>query len=97
MREIYLEASFDAPWPGVLLHVQDWIRQHLVLAGVIQQLEISVYLDLGLLQQAKLAGQALQPAYNQFKAALEQAYGPVVQSSPRDNAGHHLATLTYWK
>lgn len=92
-----MAGEFRQEWPGVLLHIQDWVRQHLVLAGVIRGLRIGVYLDLGLLHQARQTGKPLQPAYNQFRQALLQAYGPVLDSDPRDNRGIHLATLTYWK
>lgn len=73
--------GFDGPFAACLLDLEDTLRRALVQVGDVSRLAVSVELSLPALQRRVAAGDAVQPAWDDFLARLRTRYG--LPAAPR--------------
>lgn len=101
IKPITLSASFDAPWPEILVILQDWIRTQALQAGQIREAQIELSFARSALLAAKEKGVSIQPAFDKFRQAVwdewKLAIDPPTSKRGLHPEGPHRATFSYWR
>lgn len=88
-KPVSLSASFDAPWPEILVVLHEWIRTQALLAGQIREVRVEISFARTALLAAKSNGISIQPAFDQFRHAIWTEL-KIAIDSPTPERGLHM-------
>lgn len=100
-HEIRIEATFDAPWPEVLVAIHDWIRTQALQVGRVKRTKVKISLSRASLLAAKAEGRSIQPTFDEFRQAILSEWKIVIDPPNRQSGLHdqgpHRALFIYWR
>ncbi len=100
-KPVTLSATFDAPWPEILVVLQDWIRTQALMAGQIRAAKVELSFARASLLAAKEKGIGIRPAFDDFRQMIWDEW-KIAIDPPTSNRGlhpeaPHRVTFSYWR
>lgn len=95
------DRDFEEAWPVVLTAMRIWIREQVAFTGGARRFEIELSLSQGKLLAEKGDGARIQPALDEFLAAIRRNHGIEIPRPSEGNGLHlegpHRISFKYWR